>query len=72
MERLDKVNPTISESSFKDIFLFAIMTSKFTIMDMAYMVNSEASASVTLAPTKLTSVTLSNVRVFNSVSWYSC
>lgn len=30
MERLDKVNPTLSESSFSDILFLAITTSKFT------------------------------------------
>jgi hypothetical protein len=32
MERLESVIPTFSESSFSDIFLLAIITSKFTIM----------------------------------------
>jgi hypothetical protein len=40
IERFDKVKSTFSESSFKDIFLLAIITSKFTIMGMAYIVNS--------------------------------
>ena len=30
IERLAKVKPTVSESSFSEIFLFAIITSKFT------------------------------------------
>jgi hypothetical protein len=30
MERLDKVNPTLSESSLSDIFRLAITTSRFT------------------------------------------
>ena len=40
MERLDKVKSTFSESSFKDIFLLAIITSKFTIIGISYTVNS--------------------------------
>ncbi|WP_446753372.1 hypothetical protein [Terrimonas alba] len=32
MDRLDSVKPTFSESSFSDIFRFAIITSKFTII----------------------------------------
>ncbi len=35
MERLDKVSPTLSESSFSDIFRFAITTSKFTTIAIA-------------------------------------
>lgn len=40
MERLDSVKPTFSESSFSDIFRFAIITSKFTIIGISYMVKS--------------------------------
>jgi hypothetical protein len=32
MERFDKVNPTLSDSSLSDIFRFAIITSKFTMI----------------------------------------
>jgi len=32
MERLDNVKSTLSESSFSEIFRFAIMTSKFTMI----------------------------------------
>jgi hypothetical protein len=39
MERFDKVKSTFSESSFNDIFRLAIMTSRFTIMDIGYTVN---------------------------------
>jgi hypothetical protein len=35
MERLDNVKSTLSESSLREIFLFAIITSKFTMIDMA-------------------------------------
>lgn len=34
MERFDRVRPTLSESAFNDIFLLAIITSKFTIIDI--------------------------------------
>ena len=34
MERLDKVNPTLSESSFSDILRLAITTSRFTTIAM--------------------------------------
>jgi hypothetical protein len=40
MDRLARVMSTFSESSFKDIFRFAIITSRFTIIGMAYTVNS--------------------------------
>ena len=40
MDRLANVSPTFSESSFNDIFLLAIITSRFTIIGMAYTVNS--------------------------------
>jgi hypothetical protein len=40
MERLASVKPTLSESSFNDIFLLAIITSKFTIIGISYTVNS--------------------------------
>lgn len=40
IERLDKVKSTLSESSFSEIFLFAIITSKFTTMAITYIVNS--------------------------------
>ncbi len=39
IERLDRVKPTFSESSFSDIFRFAIITSKFTIMGIAIWLN---------------------------------
>jgi hypothetical protein len=35
IERFESVKSTFSESSFNDIFRFAIITSKFTIMGMA-------------------------------------
>lgn len=35
IERLDKVKSTLSESSFREIFRFAIITSKFTIIGIA-------------------------------------
>src|SRR5690606_1649890 len=35
IERLDSVRSTLSESSFSEIFRFAIITSKFTIMGIA-------------------------------------
>lgn len=40
IERLDNVNSTLSESSFNDIFRFAIITSKFTIIGIAQIVKS--------------------------------
>ncbi len=40
IERLDNVKSTLSESSFREIFRFAITTSKFTIIGIAYMVKS--------------------------------
>src|SRR5579862_2962220 len=40
MERLDKVKSTFSDSSFSDIFLLAIITSRFTTIDICYTVNS--------------------------------
>ena len=40
IERFDKVSPTFSESSFSDIFRFAIITSKFTMIATAYTVKS--------------------------------
>jgi hypothetical protein len=35
MERLDNVKSTLTESSFKEIFRLAIITSKFTMIGMA-------------------------------------
>ena len=35
IERLDNVKSTLSESSFREIFRLAIMTSKFTIIGIA-------------------------------------
>jgi len=35
IERLDNVKSTLSESSFREIFRFAIITSKFTMIGMA-------------------------------------
>ena len=35
IERLDNVKSTLSESSFNEIFRFAITTSKFTIIGIA-------------------------------------
>lgn len=32
MERFDKVSPTFSDSSLSEIFRFAIITSRFTIL----------------------------------------
>lgn len=40
MDRFDKVKPTFSESSLSDILRRAIITSKFTIIGMAYTINS--------------------------------
>ena len=40
IERLESVNPTFSESSLSDIFLLAIITSKFTIIAIIYTVKS--------------------------------
>lgn len=40
IERLDNVKSTLSESSFNDIFRFAIITSKFTIIGIAQIVKS--------------------------------
>jgi hypothetical protein len=39
MERLDSVMSTFSDSSFSDILRLAIITSKFTIMGMAILLN---------------------------------
>ena len=35
MDRFDNVKSTLFESSFKEILRFAIITSKFTMIDMA-------------------------------------
>lgn len=43
IERFDNVRSTLSESSFSEIFRFAIITSKFTIIGMAYTVKSFSS-----------------------------
>ncbi|WHZ06532.1 MAG: hypothetical protein OJF59_000285 [Cytophagales bacterium] len=40
IERLDHVRSTFSESSFKEIFRFAIITSKFTMIGIGYTVKS--------------------------------
>ena len=40
MDKLDKVKSTLSESSFKDIFRLAIITSRFTTIGIGYTVNS--------------------------------
>jgi len=40
MERLDNVKSTLSESSFREIFRFAIITSKFTMIAISYTVKS--------------------------------
>ena len=40
IERLDNVKSTLSESSFSEIFRFAIITSKFTIIGIAQIVKS--------------------------------
>ena len=40
IERLDNVKSTLSESSFREIFRFAIMTSKFTIIGIVQIVKS--------------------------------
>ena len=40
IERFDKVNPTLSDSSFSDIFRFAIITSRFTMIGIVYTVKS--------------------------------
>jgi len=40
MERLASVRSTLSESSFNDIFRLAIMTSKFTVIGITYIVKS--------------------------------
>ena len=39
MERLDNVKSTFSESSFREIFRFAIITSKFTMIGIAKQLN---------------------------------
>ncbi len=39
MERLDNVNSTLSESSFREILRFAIITSKFTMIGIAKQLN---------------------------------
>src|SRR5690606_9906366 len=38
IERLDKVKPTLADSSLSDIFRFAIITSRFTTIAIAYTV----------------------------------
>jgi hypothetical protein len=40
IDRLASVKSTFAESSFNDIFRLAIITSKFTIIGMAYTVKS--------------------------------
>ncbi len=40
IERFERVSPTFSDSSLSDIFRFAIITSKFTMIGMAYTVKS--------------------------------
>lgn len=40
IERLDSVKSTLSDNSLSDILRRAIITSRFTIMGMAYMVSS--------------------------------
>lgn len=40
MDKLDRVKPTFSDSSFRDIFRLAIITSRFTIIGIVYTVNS--------------------------------
>ena len=40
IERFDNVKSTLSESSFSEIFRFAIITSKFTIIGIAQIVKS--------------------------------
>ena len=39
IERLESVNSTFSESSFNDIFLLAIITSRFTIIGIIRQLN---------------------------------
>ena len=43
IDKLDNVNPTFSESSLSDIFRFAIITSKLTIIAINYTVKSFSS-----------------------------
>lgn len=40
MERLESVSSTFSDSSLSDILRFAIITSKFTMIGIAYTVKS--------------------------------
>jgi hypothetical protein len=40
IERFESVRSTFSESSFNDIFRLAIITSRFTIMGIIYIVKS--------------------------------
>ena len=40
IERFDRVKSTFPDSSLSDIFRRAIITSKFTMIDMAYTVKS--------------------------------
>lgn len=40
IDRLDNVKSTLSESSLREIFRLAIITSKLTMIDMAYTVRS--------------------------------
>jgi hypothetical protein len=40
IERLDRVKSTFSDSSLSDIFRLAIITSRFTMIGMAYTVKS--------------------------------
>lgn len=40
IDKFDNVKSTLSESSFKEILRLAIITSKFTIMGIAYTVKS--------------------------------
>src|SRR4029079_5231038 len=40
IERLDNVKSTLSESSFREIFRFAIITSKFTMIGIGQIVKS--------------------------------
>jgi len=40
IDKLESVIPTLADSSFNDIFFFAIITSKLTIIGIFYMVNS--------------------------------
>lgn len=59
MERFASVRSTFSDSSFSDIFRLAIMTSRFTIIDIGYTVNS---FSVWISTPRLNTWAMTNTR----------